>query len=46
MLRGAADPKASRVYWSYNSLAGQTGLFDKLLPSRQSPCAWSDQLMG
>jgi hypothetical protein len=29
---GAADPKASRVYWSYKSLAGQTGLFDKLLP--------------
>jgi hypothetical protein len=27
-----APSKASRVYWSYKSLAGQTGLFDKLLP--------------
>lgn len=28
---GASDPKASRVYWSYKSLSGQAGLFDKML---------------
>jgi hypothetical protein len=28
---GAADPRTSRVYFAYKSLAGQTGLFDKIL---------------
>jgi hypothetical protein len=28
---GASDPKTSRVYWAYKSLAGATGLFDKIL---------------
>ena len=28
---GAADPKASRVYWAYKSISGQAALFDKLL---------------
>jgi hypothetical protein len=28
---GASDPKASRVYWAYKSLAGAAGLFDKII---------------
>lgn len=28
---GAADPKNSRVFWSYKSNSGSSGLFDKLL---------------
>ena len=28
---GAADPRATRVYWAYKSLAGETGLYDTLL---------------
>jgi hypothetical protein len=28
---GASDPKASRVYWGYRSLAGSAGLFDKII---------------
>lgn len=28
---GAADPRTSRVYFAYKSLAGQTGLFDQIL---------------
>ena len=28
---GAADPRATRVYWAYKSLAGATGLYDTLL---------------
>jgi hypothetical protein len=31
LLIGAADPAETRVYWAYKSLAGQAGLFDKLL---------------
>ena len=31
LLIGAADPRASRVFWSYKSVSGQTGLFDNLL---------------
>ncbi len=28
---GAADPRASMVYWAYKSNSGSTGLFDKIL---------------
>jgi hypothetical protein len=28
---GAADPRASRVYWAYKSVAGSSGTYDKLL---------------
>jgi hypothetical protein len=28
---GASDPKASRVYWAYKSLAGAAALFDKII---------------
>lgn len=31
LMLGAADPKQNRVYWSYKSLSGQTGLFDKII---------------
>lgn len=31
LFLGANDPSNSRVYWAYKSLAGQSGLFDKLL---------------
>jgi hypothetical protein len=28
---GASDPRATRVYWTYKSLAGSASLFDKIL---------------
>lgn len=31
LVIGAVDPTATRVYWAYKSIAGQTGLFDKML---------------
>ena len=31
LMIGAYDPKASRIYWAYKSLAGIAGLFDKML---------------
>jgi hypothetical protein len=31
LMLGAYDPRATRVYWPYKSLAGATGLFDKIL---------------
>lgn len=31
LMNGAADPGSSRVFWSYKSLAGLTGQFDKLI---------------
>jgi hypothetical protein len=31
VMTGAADPGSSRVFWSYKSVAGTTGQFDKLL---------------
>lgn len=31
LLLAATDPTATRVYWAYKSLAGQTDLFDKIL---------------
>jgi hypothetical protein len=31
LMVGAYDPKTSRIYWAYKSLAGQSGLFDKAL---------------
>jgi hypothetical protein len=31
LIIGAPDPKAPRVYWAYKSLAGATGLFDKII---------------
>jgi hypothetical protein len=31
LIIGAPDPKAPRIYWAYKSLAGQAGLFDKMI---------------
>lgn len=31
LVIGCADPRATRVYWSYKSQQGQAGLFDKLM---------------
>ena len=31
LFMGAADPRSSRVYWAYKSVAGATGAYDKLL---------------
>jgi hypothetical protein len=31
LMIGAYEPKATRVYWAYKSLAGSAGLFDKVL---------------
>jgi hypothetical protein len=28
---GASDPRATRIYWAYKSLAGSIGLFDKVI---------------
>jgi hypothetical protein len=31
LVIGCADPAATRVYWAYKSLAGSSGLFDKII---------------
>ena len=31
LFMGAADPRTSRVYWAYKSVAGSAGAYDKLL---------------
>jgi concanavalin A-like lectin/glucanase superfamily protein len=31
LVIGASDPEQSRVYWAYKSMAGQAGLFDKVV---------------
>src|SRR6185437_10134929 len=31
LFTGAADPRSSRVYWSYKSVSGLAGQYDKLL---------------
>lgn len=31
LFMGASDPTATRVYWAYKSLAGASGLFDKVI---------------
>lgn len=31
LFMGAADPRSTRVYWSYKSVAGSAGSYDKLL---------------
>jgi hypothetical protein len=31
LMIGAADPRSTRVYWTYKSLGGQAGLFDTVL---------------
>jgi hypothetical protein len=31
LFMGAADPRSTRVYWAYKSVAGQVSLYDKLL---------------
>ncbi|HEY7246267.1 MAG TPA: hypothetical protein VH678_20530 [Xanthobacteraceae bacterium] len=31
LMIGAYDPQATRIYWAYKSLAGSSGLFDKIL---------------
>lgn len=41
LLQGAADPRSSRVYWSYRSSSGQAGLFDKILVYDWSLDRWS-----
>jgi hypothetical protein len=37
----AADPSATRVHWAYKSVAGQEGLFDKILTFDWSLNRWS-----
>jgi hypothetical protein len=31
LFMGAADPRSTRVYWTYKSIAGSSGAYDKLL---------------
>lgn len=31
LFMGAADPRSSRVYWAYKSVAGAAGLYDKII---------------
>jgi hypothetical protein len=31
LFMGAADPRSTRIYWTYKSISGQTGLYDKML---------------
>lgn len=31
LFMGAADPRSTRVYWAYKSVAGSSGAYDKLL---------------
>jgi hypothetical protein len=31
LFMGAADPRSTRVYWAYKSVAGSSGTYDKLL---------------
>ncbi len=31
LFMGAADPRSSRIYWAYKSVAGTAGVFDKAL---------------
>jgi hypothetical protein len=31
LMIGAADPRSSRVFWAYKSLAGTAGLFDRII---------------
>lgn len=31
LFMGAADPRSTRIYWAYKSIAGQAGLYDKVL---------------
>ena len=31
LFMGAADPRSSRVFWAYKSVAGSTGLYDKII---------------
>jgi hypothetical protein len=31
LMIGVADPKSSRVFWAYKSMAGTPGLFDKII---------------
>jgi hypothetical protein len=43
---GASDPKGSRVYWAYKSLAGASGLFDKILCYDSALDRWSPIAMS
>lgn len=31
LFMGAADPRSTRIYWAYKSVAGQAGLYDKAI---------------
>ncbi|WP_298255841.1 hypothetical protein [Bradyrhizobium sp.] len=31
LFMGAADPRSTRVYWAYKSVAGSSGIYDKIL---------------
>lgn len=41
LMIGAADPRASRVFWAYKSIQGQTGLFDKIICYDHTLDRWS-----
>lgn len=41
LVIGSADPTGTRVYWAYKSLAGQTGLFDKILVYDRALDKWA-----
>lgn len=51
LVMGAADPKASRVFWSYKTTSGAAGFFDKLLCydyalNRFTPIVMSGEFIG
>lgn len=41
LFMGASDPRTQRVYWSYKSVNGTTGQFDKLLGYDESLDRWA-----
>jgi hypothetical protein len=46
LVLGTTDPKTSRVYWAYKSLAGSTGAFDKMLVYDFALDRWSLVVMA
>lgn len=41
LVIGSVDPTSTRVYWCYKSLAGQSGLFDKIILYDRTLDKWS-----
>jgi hypothetical protein len=46
LVIGTTDPKTSRVYWAYKSLAGSSGAFDKMLVYDFALDRWSLVVMS